>query len=168
MPGYDGTGPGGLGPMTGGGRGFCAGYPFYPYYSGSPIGLPSSYPRPTHKDCANFKDGICTLDNAAVDLNGPACPRFVPKAGVGQPYPPQIVPSSPPYMQYGYPPPTYPATMYPGYPQMPQYPITQMPPAPSLTKDQEKQMLEQTLKTLESQLDAIRKRLQELQGSQSP
>ena len=23
MPGYDGTGPGGLGPMTGGGRGYC-------------------------------------------------------------------------------------------------------------------------------------------------
>ena len=48
MPGFDGTGPRGLGPMTGGGRGFCspwgiraapgsygyprgAGYP-YPYY----------------------------------------------------------------------------------------------------------------------------------------
>jgi hypothetical protein len=26
MPGRDGTGPGGLGPMTGGGFGFCAGY----------------------------------------------------------------------------------------------------------------------------------------------
>jgi hypothetical protein len=25
MPGYDGTGPGGTGPLTGGGRGFCAG-----------------------------------------------------------------------------------------------------------------------------------------------
>ena len=24
MPGFDGTGPGGIGPMTGGGRGFCA------------------------------------------------------------------------------------------------------------------------------------------------
>ncbi len=24
MPGFDGTGPGGVGPMTGGGRGFCA------------------------------------------------------------------------------------------------------------------------------------------------
>jgi len=27
MPGGDGTGPMGMGPMTGGGRGFCAGYP---------------------------------------------------------------------------------------------------------------------------------------------
>jgi hypothetical protein len=24
MPGFDGTGPGGMGPMTGGGRGFCS------------------------------------------------------------------------------------------------------------------------------------------------
>jgi hypothetical protein len=26
MPGFDGTGPGGMGPMTGGGRGFCGPY----------------------------------------------------------------------------------------------------------------------------------------------
>lgn len=166
MPGYDGTGPRGLGPMTGGGRGFCYGYPFYPY-GGSPIGLSPSYPRPTHKDCANFKDGICTLDNIAVDPNGATCPRFTPRAGVGQPYPPQIAPSYQPYMQYGYLSSAYPAATYPGYPQMPQYPTVppaQMPPAPSLTKEQEKQMLEQTLRTLESQLDTIRKRLQELRG----
>ena len=33
MPGFDGTGPRGFGPMTGGGRGFCTGYfpPTYPY-----------------------------------------------------------------------------------------------------------------------------------------
>jgi len=42
MPGFDGTGPRGLGPMTGGGRGFCnpsmagmrtpyGGYPYAPY-----------------------------------------------------------------------------------------------------------------------------------------
>jgi len=35
MPGFDGTGPGGMGPMTGGGRGFCvireAGPRYYPY-----------------------------------------------------------------------------------------------------------------------------------------
>jgi hypothetical protein len=53
MPGFDGTGPRGMGPMTGGGRGFCAmpmgsyspyGYgmgsfpyspPFGPYYAGA-------------------------------------------------------------------------------------------------------------------------------------
>ncbi|MDI7260986.1 MAG: DUF5320 domain-containing protein [Thermodesulfobacteriota bacterium] len=50
MPGFDGTGPMGQGPMTGGGRGFCAmpyrgygayGYgmrtPYYPPYGGSPF-----------------------------------------------------------------------------------------------------------------------------------
>jgi hypothetical protein len=33
MPGFDGTGPRGLGPMTGGGRGFCA----IPLRSASPV-----------------------------------------------------------------------------------------------------------------------------------
>ena len=51
MPGFDGTGPAGMGPMTGGGRGFCSpwgirsrtgiyGSPFYrpyPYYAASPF-----------------------------------------------------------------------------------------------------------------------------------
>ena len=40
MPGFDGTGPRGMGPMTGGGRGFCA-VPRYgmPWY-GVPWGTP--------------------------------------------------------------------------------------------------------------------------------
>ncbi len=44
MPGFDGTGPGGMGPMTGGGRGFCspwgvrsAGYA-YGNYASRPYG----------------------------------------------------------------------------------------------------------------------------------
>jgi len=53
MPGFDGTGPRGMGPMTGGGRGFCSpwgigaaprGYG-YPYY-GAGIPYPS-YRAPT-------------------------------------------------------------------------------------------------------------------------
>lgn len=42
MPGFDGTGPRGMGPMTGGGRGFCSpwgrgrGYGFTPGSSGYP------------------------------------------------------------------------------------------------------------------------------------
>jgi prefoldin subunit 5 len=35
---------------------------------------------------------------------------------------------------------------------------------PTLTKEQEAQMLEQQMKTLQSQLDAIRKRIEELHG----
>ena len=59
MPGFDGTGPMGMEPMTGGGRGFCSpwgigvgmrtygiprwgGY-VYPYYSDRPFGIPYSY-----------------------------------------------------------------------------------------------------------------------------
>jgi len=42
----------------------------------------------------------------------------------------------------------------------PTVPVT--PFMPTLTKDQEKQMLEQQVKALEPQLDAIRKRLEEL------
>ena len=45
MPGFDGTGPMGMGPMTGGGRGFCA-MPIGPYGPyGYGMGF-SSYPRP--------------------------------------------------------------------------------------------------------------------------
>ena len=38
MPGFDGTGPGGMGPMTGGGRGFCAS-PAYGARPGYVMGL---------------------------------------------------------------------------------------------------------------------------------
>lgn len=39
---------------------------------------------------------------------------------------------------------------------------TGIPTAPTLTKEQEKQMLEQQIKILEAQLNAIKKRLEEL------
>jgi hypothetical protein len=51
MPGFDGTGPRGMGPMTGGGRGFCA-MPYGGYGYGSqatyypPTGMYPSYSRP--------------------------------------------------------------------------------------------------------------------------
>lgn len=54
MPGFDGTGPAGLGPLTGGGRGFCAvplgGYPTGDQRFSVPYGTastPFGYPRPT-------------------------------------------------------------------------------------------------------------------------
>jgi len=54
MPGFDGTGPRGMGPMTGGGRGFCAmpyrGYEAYGYGFQAPeyppTGITPSYRRP--------------------------------------------------------------------------------------------------------------------------
>jgi len=57
-------------------------------------------------------------------------------------------------------PPT-PTTPIPGMPMAPTTPFA-TPFAPTLTKEQEKQMLEQQIEALESQLDAIRKRLEEL------
>lgn len=35
---------------------------------------------PIHGQCANFKNGFCTVYNIAVDFNDPACPNFTPKA----------------------------------------------------------------------------------------
>ena len=84
MPGFDGTGPRGMGPMTGGGRGFCSpwgvgaaprgygipprigyGYPYYagatpyPFYGGQPVA-----PQMTHQQEADF------LKNQADMLKG--------------------------------------------------------------------------------------------------
>lgn len=43
MPGLDGTGPGGMGPMTGGGRGFCS-----PWGIGATPGAYRVFPRTGH------------------------------------------------------------------------------------------------------------------------
>lgn len=68
---------------------------------------------PAHRDCANFRNGFCTLNGVAVNPNGAACPRFTPKSvmatpqvtraypGARQPYqlyPSQIIQSYPPHM----------------------------------------------------------------------
>ena len=34
---------------------------------------------PTHKDCRNFRDGVCVLLGVQVNPDGPACPKFTPK-----------------------------------------------------------------------------------------
>jgi hypothetical protein len=71
MPGFDGTGPGGMGPMTGGGRGFCSpwgigaartyGFPrragyTYPYYSPEPFftGMAPFTPRMSREQEIDF------------------------------------------------------------------------------------------------------------------
>jgi len=40
----------------------------------------TGYGNPVHKDCSNFVNGICRLNGAPVDPNGPACPRFKSKS----------------------------------------------------------------------------------------
>jgi len=42
MPGFDGTGPRGMGPMTGGGRGVCN--PYSPLAAGAPYRAPGYWP----------------------------------------------------------------------------------------------------------------------------
>lgn len=57
MPGFDGTGPAGMGPMTGGGRGWClypAGYnPYSPLYAGY-----GPYPAPTPYAYGPYAPGV--------------------------------------------------------------------------------------------------------------
>jgi len=65
-----------------------------------------------------------------------------------------VAPAVPPAPPAGVPP-------TPGAPTAPATPFA-TPFAPTLTKEQEKQMLEQQVNALEAQLDAIRKRLEEL------
>ena len=71
----------------------------------------------------------------------------------------------PQYMQYlQTSPPAVPPTGVPPTPSAPAAPVTPfgVPFVPTYTKEQEKQMLDQQVKALEAQLEAIRKRLEEL------
>ncbi|RJS68291.1 hypothetical protein CW693_04745, partial [Candidatus Bathyarchaeota archaeon] len=34
---------------------------------------------PTHKQCANYKNGFCTIYGIPVNPDDPACPNFTPK-----------------------------------------------------------------------------------------
>ncbi|HID87767.1 MAG TPA: hypothetical protein EYP55_10385 [Anaerolineae bacterium] len=54
MPGLNGTGPAGMGPMTGGGRGWCNPYsPLYAGYMPYPVPYPYVY-RPTYAPMAGW------------------------------------------------------------------------------------------------------------------
>lgn len=119
----------------------------------SKMGYPTQSGFPIHQDCANFRNGICTLAGVAVDSNGLACPNFTPKNMTAkphatraypearqpyQPYPPQITQGHPPYIPphprqtgYGFPPmpypPRYPYTPFP-HPNPPQTGYSFTPP----------------------------------------
>jgi len=68
---------------------------------------------PAHRDCANFRNGLCTLNGVAVNPNENACPSFTPKSSMVppqgaktypramrfyQPHPPQTISSYPSHM----------------------------------------------------------------------
>ena len=69
MPGFNGTGPRGMGPMTGGGRGFCspwgigAPYPFYGAPTSTPVATPFA-PQMTREQEFDF------LKNQAQAMRG--------------------------------------------------------------------------------------------------
>jgi len=127
------------------------GYP--PWWMGSPAGVPVAQSplqvgqilqpystqapvqgsAPSHKDCANYRDGFCMLYGIPVDPSTPVCPNFTPRnvSSTSQMPPTQFVSQVPV-----------------GFPQV--------------SKDQEIQMLENQARMVEQQLELIKKRLEEL------
>jgi len=113
------------------------------------MSYPAQYGFPTHKECTNFRNGICVLNGAAVDPYGPVCPSFMPKTttdaartqrqrivqqpGMRPETSRTMTPPQPPYpfSQFSYPP-TYapdPSEAY-GHPSYPIYPPVFMYPQP--------------------------------------
>ena len=103
-----------------------------------PTQPPAQISVPTHGDCANFRDGFCTLYGTAMDPGAPACPSFTPENTASTPQTPPMQPML--QAPAGFPP-------------------AQMQHVP---KDQEIQMLEGQARMFEQQLDQIKKRLEEL------
>lgn len=68
MPGFDGTGPGGMGPMTGGGRGFCSPLAGRRYYA-FPRRTPYAYPGyGAYAQCMNRQQELEFLKGQAEAL----------------------------------------------------------------------------------------------------
>ncbi len=102
-----------------------------------PAQVPAQISVPTHEDCANFRDGFCTLNGAAVDPSAPVCPSFTPKSSTPAP---QTLPTYPMFQA---------PTVLPA--QMPQIP-----------KEQEIQVLEGQARMFDQQLEQIKRRIEEL------
>ena len=96
---------------------------------------PAQISVPSHENCANYRDGFCTLYGIPIDPNTPVCPNFTPKN----------ISSTP---QMSSTPPTFQVPV--GFPQA------------QMSKDQEIQMLEGQARMVEQQLELIKKRLEEL------
>ena len=156
MPGFDGTGPMGMGPMTGGGRGRCnplwAGYGAssglgYPYYGGYP-----GWPRGAY--------GMGYPNYSPVYPYGysPAYP-YTPSPW-GSPYGSSMTPGA-----YGTGYPNY-SPMYP-YGYTPGYPYISSPwgsPYGSpMTPEGEKEWLKSQADSIQQQIDQINSRIMELE-----
>ena len=64
------------------------------------MAYPAKHEFPVHRNCVNFRDGVCVLFSVAVDPSGPACPNFTPRIMTAKPqatkaYPETLQPSQP-------------------------------------------------------------------------
>ena len=104
MPGFDGTGPGGMGPMTGGGRGYCNSGSAWTGY-GYPRRFGYAYPRygrfgawpavaPVARDeelqilkrqAANLKRELEGIDERIAGLTGESVPDTGPTTSTTEP-----------------------------------------------------------------------------------
>ena len=93
------------------------------------MSYPAQYGFPTHKECTNFRNGICTLSGVAVYPDGLVCPSFTPKSMTETPQAARVYPGamrsyqpSPPQIEQGFTPYFSPPPPQIGYPPMFYYP----------------------------------------------
>jgi len=138
---------------------------------------------PTHGNCANFRNGFCTLAGVVVNPNDPACPNFTPKSMMRTPeieaYPAQPLQypfayMSAPWETYGhlayqmytpyfvYPWSPYDPLTY-GYSYQP-YLFSYIPLMPPLQSIEELRMLEMYKEELQAEIEAVDARIKELRS----
>lgn len=152
MPGGDGTGPAGMGPMTGRAAGYCAGYPVPGFMNPIPRrGFWGGGRGGGGRGRRNwfYATGMPGWARAGYGYPafGGAAPYSMPDDAYGVPY------AAPGYSAYGAP---YAAQGYPGY----------GPAAPygaPMTKEQELEGLKGEAESLQDALDGIKKRIEELE-----
>ena len=65
------------------------------------IAYSAEHEFPTHRDCINLSDGVCTLTGVPVDPNKPACQNFTPKIMTAKPQAARVYPEArQPYQPY--------------------------------------------------------------------
>lgn len=150
MPFGDMTGPAGLGPMTGRGAGYCAGFPYPGYMNPYLYGGRGYFGRGRPRTRASSVRGMGRGWRNSYRATG--LPGWY-RADIGLPA----------WGRYPY---------YPGYPSTPYQPVPYQPTPYQPTKDQEKEilaqekeMLSQELEGLKEGMKAIEKRLGELKSS---
>ena len=139
MPGGDGTGPGGMGPMTGRAAGYCAGYPVPGYmnpisgrgYFGRGRGM-GFFGRGGGRGFRNWNYATGLPGSAGYGMGLPAGGGQAAYSSYGQPY--------------GYP--------YTGYPYGPQ-----------ISPQQEADMLKDQAKAMQEEMKSINERIKELESA---